>query len=96
MHAHGVAGDLGDVLVSERNLVAAVASTNQISQILGALQAGSLADLVHRSDGALLGVDLGANGGVRDHLAGLVHNNSFRVGRAYVATAKEFHISISS
>ena len=96
VHAHGVAGDLGDVLVSERDLVAAVAGADQVSELLGVLQADLIADFLHGSDRGLLRIDLAANRRVGAHFAVLVENNCLRVGGTYVASAKIFHSITSS
>ena len=94
MHAHGMAGDLGNVLVREGNLVAPVARADQVLQVLAALQADLGQHFVHRRNRRLLGIDLAANGGIGYHLAVLVQNDRLRVGGTYVTTAEIFHYSV--
>ena len=91
MDAHCMTGDLGNVLICEGNLVAAVAGTDEVLKLLGVLQTCLLADFFHSGDSALLGIDLAADSGVRYHLAVLVEYNCLCVGGAYVAAAKVFH-----
>ena len=92
VHAHGVAGDLADVLVREGDLVAAVAGADEVGEVLGGFQPGDLGDdLVHGRDGGLFGIDLAFDGGVGNHLAVLVEDDRFGVGGTYVATAEIFH-----
>ena len=91
MYAHCVAAYLGDVLIRERNLVAAVAGTDKILKILRALQAGLLADLCHCRYCGCLGIDLALYRGICYHLAVLIEYYCLCVGRAYVTTAKIFH-----
>ena len=96
MHAHGVAGDLADVLVREGDLVAAVAGADEVGEVLGGLELGDLGDdLVHGRDGGLFGIDLALDGGVGNHLAVLVEDDRFGVGGTYVATAEVFHTVFS-
>ena len=54
MDTHGVAGDLGDVLICERDLVPAVTGSDQVLEIFGALQADLVEDFLH---GELCGLD---------------------------------------
>ena len=95
MNAHGVAGDLGDVLVRKGNLVPAVARANQVAQLLGGCQTHLGQHLFHGQLGADLGVDLAADGGIGTDLSVLVQNDRFRVGGAYVTTAVIFHSTYS-
>ena len=88
-----MAGDLGDVLIREGDLVAAVAGTDEVAELLGILQTCLLADFRHCGNSTLLGVDLAADGGIGNDLAGLVKYYCLCVGGAYVAAAEIFHFS---
>ena len=92
LRSYIMAADLGDVLIRERNLVAAVARADQVRQILAALQTRLGADLFHRRNRAQLGIDLGTDGGIGNYFAGLIQNYCLGVGGSYVAAAKVFHL----
>ena len=96
MDAHGVAGDFGNILIREGNLVAAVAGTDEVLEILAGRKLGNLVnDFLHRRDGALLGVDLALDCGVGNHLAVLIQDDCLGIGGTYVATAEILHFIYS-
>ena len=95
MDTHGVAGDLGDVLLGERDLVASVSRSDEIGEIFDGAETGLLQDFVHGQLGRLRGVDLALERGVRDDFPVLVEDDGLRVGGAYVTASIVFH-SISS
>ena len=89
MDAHGVAADLGDVLVGKGDLVAAVAGADEVLKILGGMQVGDLIDdFLHGDLGRLLGVDLAADGGVRDNVSLLVKDDCFGVSGTDIASGE--------
>ena len=68
-------------LVGEGDLVAAVAGAYEVGEVFAAVELGNLVDyLLHRNDGALLGVDFAPYSGVGNHFAGLVEDDSLRIG----------------
>ena len=75
MYAHSVAGDLGDVLVSERNLVTSVSCSDQISEVLGGLEAYLLEYFFHSQLSGSFGIDLALDSGIGNDLAILIKNN---------------------
>ena len=89
MDAHGVAADLGDVLVGKGDLIAAVAGADEVLKILGGLQVRDLVnDFLHGDLGGLLGVDLAADGGVCDNVSLLVKDDCFGVSGADIASGE--------
>ena len=89
MDAHGVAADLGDVFIREGDFIAAVAGADKVLKILGGLQVRNLIDdFLHGDLSGLLGVDLTADGGVRDNVSLLVKDDCFGVGGADVASGE--------
>ena len=72
MDAHRVAGDLGDVLICERDLVTAVTGTDEVLELFLGLEADLVEDFLHRDASGLFRVDLGFDGGVGNDLAVLI------------------------
>ena len=74
MYAHSVAGDLGDVLISERNLVTSISCTDEVSEVLGGLEAYFAEYFVHCQSCRCFGIDLALDSGVGNDLTGFVEN----------------------
>ena len=72
MDAHGVAGNLGNVLVGERDLVTAVTGTDEVRKVALGIQSGLAEDFLHGDPSGLFRVDLGFDGRAADDLAGLI------------------------
>ena len=87
-------GDYDFVRDDIKAVVAAASTFNGTVKVI--LETCLLAHLGHGRDGALLGIDLAANGGVGNHLAVLVQNDCLGVGGTYVTTAEVFHVFIIS
>ena len=91
MHAHGVTGDLGDILVGEGDLVAPVAGADQIAQLLRGVQAHLVQNLLHSQLSGDFGIDLAADGGVGADLAVLIQNDRLGISGTHITAAVVFH-----